>query len=116
MRDGTVLREKHDSIEYGDQLITTYAVEMANVPVYKSDWRGRKTDRVLRKEPREVRVPIKSWPYSAIKDIDWGYITPEQYTRLRDELAEAKQAADAKRQEKSNERLGDDQSTSGGSK
>jgi hypothetical protein len=103
LRDGTILREDRDRIEYGPQLISTYAVEIQSVPVEKKTRWGKK---VTIQQQQQVKVPIMSWPYSAITKIDWGYMDPKTYAiakELRDKMAKAKQAEDAKKQEKSNE-------------
>ena len=99
LRDGTILRDNVDKIDYGAHLLTLYAEEMQSTPVERKKW--NKTITV--NEMKSVRVPIKSWPYAAIKEVDWGYMPKEQYDRVMKELAEAKQAAEAKKAEKSDE-------------
>ena len=103
LRDGTILRDNKDKIEYGPQLLSTFAVEMQSQPEERKGkwWQGYKKTTVQMQQ--QVKVPIKSWPYTAIKEIDWGYIPKAQYDKIMDELAKAKQAAEAKKQEKSDE-------------
>lgn len=116
LRDGTILCQGNENIEYGDNLITTYKVEMIDVEVMKKDWRGKDTKTVLRHEQREGKVPVMSWPYNEIKRIDWGYIGMEEFTALKkivdEQKAKAKQAADAKKGGQDG-RVGTDTSASG---
>ena len=104
LRDGTILKESRDKIEYGPQLISTYAVELGDVPEYKKDWRGKDTTTVLKHVKQQTRVPIMSWPYSQVKSIDWGYISKESYDKVIQGLneAKAKQAEVAKNKETDN--------------
>ena len=89
-RDGTVLKEGRDNIEYGPQLITTFAVEIVDTPEYKKDWRGRPTKVVLKHVKQQGRVPIKSWSYSQLTHIDWGHMGIEEYNGLKQIIAEQK--------------------------
>ena len=95
LRDGTILRENKDKIEYGSQLISTYAVEMQAVEK-RIKW-GRKV-----REMAQVRVPILSWPYTQITRIDWGYVDQATFNRIKSELDKAKQAEQSKKSERAN--------------
>ena len=96
LRDGTILRDNVDKIDYGAQLLTTYQDELQTVPEKrKKKWHEWNKDVVVQ-VTKQVRVPIKSWPYTAIKEIDWGYMPKKQYDHVMSELAKAKQAAEAK--------------------
>ena len=119
LRDGTILRDNVDKIDYGAQLLTTYADELQSTPtkrVYKGIKKLLKWNTTeMIQEMKQVRVPIKSWPYSAIKDVDWGYMPKKQYDHVMSELAKAKQAADAKQKGDENG-LGNSKDTTVGAK
>jgi hypothetical protein len=97
LRDGTILREGHDHIEYGPQLLSTFAVEMQSKPVERKSkwWHWNKT---VVQVQEQARVPIKSWPYSQVTRIDWGYMAVEEYNALKKIVADqkAKERANAK--------------------